>query len=100
MTAPVAVRARSPLRPAGPVLFASGRDEERARRPTDLALAIAALLVVITASVLATLGSNLDGGARSLLTEFPPFLDPLWEAMVWAAPLWGAVLLVVALVRR
>lgn len=35
-----------------------------------------------------------------MLTAFPPFLDPLWRGLVWAALGWGLVLLVAAVLRR
>jgi uncharacterized membrane protein YbhN (UPF0104 family) len=98
---PVAVDALAEHHEAlGHPLFASSRSEPRARRPTDIAMAIASLLALVVTSVLATFAGDLDQALSELLTAFPPFLDPLWLALAWMPVVWAAVLLVAALVRR
>jgi uncharacterized membrane protein YbhN (UPF0104 family) len=92
-------RAATRRRVPGPVLFASAPREARARRPTDVALAIASFLALVVTSVLARVGADLDAGFSDLLAEFPPFFDPLWRALAWAPIVWALYILAAALVR-
>jgi uncharacterized membrane protein YbhN (UPF0104 family) len=100
MASPTDVENTSPQRPPGLLLFASTQAEQRARRPTDIALAITSLLLFIGISVLATLGSNLDEGFADVLTTFPGFFDPLWQLLFWTPMVWALVLVILAFVRR
>jgi glycosyltransferase 2 family protein len=84
----------------GHPLFASSRSEPRARRPTDIAMAIASLLAIVVTCVLANVADDLDQAFSDVLTAFPPFLDPLWLALAWTPVVWALVLLGAALVRR
>jgi glycosyltransferase 2 family protein len=93
-------RAPNGRRAPGPVLFASAPKEPRARRPTDVALAITSVVVIIIVSVLTRVGADLDAELTTLLADFPPFFDPLWRLLVWAPVAWAATLLVAAAIRR
>jgi glycosyltransferase 2 family protein len=93
-------RAAPRRRAPGPVLFASAAGEARARRPTDVALAITSLLVLVVVAVLGRVGADLDAGLVAVLEDFPPFLDPLWKLLAWAPIAWAVVLLVAAVARR
>ena len=84
----------------GVVLFASAQDEPRARRPTDLALAIASFVLVVVVSTVSTIGANLDVALANLLATFPGFFDPLWLVLFWTPVVWALVLFGAALVRR
>ena len=69
-------------------MFASTQAEQRARRPTDIALAIASvsLLIVIRCS------RRRRGPRRrlaGLLTRFPGFFDPLWKLLFWTPVVWA-----------
>ncbi|MET0577613.1 MAG: hypothetical protein ABW122_03070, partial [Ilumatobacteraceae bacterium] len=86
--------------PTGPLLFASGLHDPRARRPTDVAMAAFSVVALIVTSVVAGIGADLDAGWTDLLAQFPPFLDPLWELLAWAPIAWALVVLVAAIVRR
>jgi uncharacterized membrane protein YbhN (UPF0104 family) len=85
---------------AGPLLFASTPHDPRARRPTDIALAIVSFLGLLIASVVAEIAADLDESLAGFLGRFPPFLDPMWRAMAWAPLAWAVVLLVAAVLRR
>ena len=87
-------------RAPGVVLFASAPGEQRARRPTDVVLAITCVVTIIIASTATTVGGDLEAGLGDVLASFPPFLDPLWRALVWAPLAWALVLLGAAAVRR
>ena len=89
-----------PRMPTGVVLFASAQDEPRARRPTDLALAIASFVLVVVVSTVSTIGANLDVALANLLATFPGFFDPLWLVLFWTPVVWALVLFGAALVRR
>ena len=86
--------------PSGLLLFASAQDEPRARRPTDIALAIAGALLLVVVAVIASIGGNLDRALEELLITFPGFFDPLWRLTFWVPVAWSATLLVASLVRR
>ena len=65
-------RAAPRRRGPGAVLFASAPREARARRPTDVALAIASFLALVVTTVLARVGADLDEGLRALLESEEP----------------------------
>ena len=94
-----AVRAQV-RRPAGPVFFASSADERRARRPTDVLLAVITTLVLITTGTVSRIGTDLDDAASDLLALAPDVFDPLWWLLGWLPAVWAVVLLAVAAVRR
>jgi uncharacterized membrane protein YbhN (UPF0104 family) len=84
----------------GTLLFASSPNDPRARRPTDVVLAAGSLFVLVVVSVLAEIGDDLDTALSDVLAALPPFLDPLWRGLTWAAAGWTLVLLGAAVVRR
>ena len=86
--------------PSGVVFFASAQDEPRVRRPTDIALVVASLLLLVVSAVLYDIGAEQDDASATLLASFPGFFDPLWLVMFWAPVGWALLLLVVAVVRR
>src|SRR5438105_4967765 len=81
-------------------LFAAGPDDPRARRPSDLARAIAYLGLLGFASVLFVIARDVDANITRTLTGFPRFLRVLWLLGVWGAGTWTVALLVIVLVRR
>ena len=95
----VSTRTRVWTSPRGSPLFASPDDEPRARRPTDVALAITSVVVLVLAGSLAQLGAALDVALSELLGLFPRFLDALWKTASVAAAAWAVVLVAAALVR-
>ena len=86
--------------PTGLQLFASVQDEPRARRPTDVALAIIGFLLVVVTATLSEVGGDLDAEFADLLESFPSFFDPLWLILGWTPVAWAVFLFVVALARR
>jgi uncharacterized membrane protein YbhN (UPF0104 family) len=84
----------------GPQLFASAPDEARARRPTDVLLAVISAVALVLTAVASHVGEDLDAGLSAALQEFPPFLDPLWLGLAWSALVWAVVLIGAALVRH
>ena len=86
--------------PDGLQLFASAQDEPRARRPTDVALAIIGFLLVVVTATLSEVGGDLDAEFADLLESFPSFFDPLWLILGWTPVAWAGFLFVVALARR
>src|SRR5262245_50342044 len=103
-SAPMATRERvlrpGRPRPIGVQLFASAQDEPRARRPTDVVLAIAAVLVVLLAAVTDQLTPALQAATSNLIAAVPDFLDVCWKLAVWVPLAWAATLLVAAALRR
>jgi glycosyltransferase 2 family protein len=84
----------------GTQLFASARAEPRSRRPTDVALAIGAVVGVAITWAWSASAAGFDAALDGLLAEMPGFLDPLWRLAFWAPIVHALVLLVVATVRR
>ncbi len=84
----------------GSPLFASPDGEPRARRPTDAALAIASVVVLVVAGAISRIGADLDLALSELLRSLPGFLDALWKPAILAAGAWAVFLLAAALVRR
>jgi uncharacterized membrane protein YbhN (UPF0104 family)/tRNA A-37 threonylcarbamoyl transferase component Bud32 len=87
-------------RALGVQLFASAQDEARARRPTDLALGIASLVAIIITGTLSELIAGFEDSLMEAIEEISGLLDPLWKLAFWAPVVWGAVLVVVALIRH
>src|SRR5918995_1932859 len=98
-TTPTRAAPAVPGAATGVLLFASSQDEPRARRPTDVALALASLVLVIVCSVLSQIGRELDLELAELLESFPGLLEPLWRVTAWAPIGWALVLVVAALAR-
>jgi uncharacterized membrane protein YbhN (UPF0104 family) len=86
--------------PSGLLFFASAQDEPRVRRPTDIALVVVSLLLLVGSAVLYEIAADQEDAFGDLLASFPGFFDPLWLVMFWAPVAWAVVLLVVSVVRR
>jgi uncharacterized membrane protein YbhN (UPF0104 family) len=80
-------------------LFAAGRDDPRARRPSDAIRAVAYLLLLLVAAVLSVVGHDFDTRLSNALVDLPAFLHALWLLGIWGAVGWAAALLVIMLVR-
>jgi hypothetical protein len=80
-------------------LFAAGRDDPRARRPSDEIRAVAYLVLLLVAAVLSVVGHDFDARFSNALVDLPGFLDALWLLGVWGAVVWVAALLVIMLIR-
>ena len=80
-------------------LFAAGRDDPRARRPSDAIRAVAYLLLLLVAAVLSVVGHDFDTRLSNALVDLPAFLHALWLLGVWGAVGWAVALLVIMLVR-
>jgi uncharacterized membrane protein YbhN (UPF0104 family) len=80
-------------------LFAAGRDDPRARRPSDAIRAAAYLVLLLVAAVLSVVGHDFDTTLSNALVDLPAFLHALWLLGVWGAVGWAAALLVIMLVR-
>ena len=89
-----------PTGAAGLLLFASAQDEPRARRPTDVAMAIASLLLIVLSAALSQLADDIDLSLAELLATFPKIIEPLWLVAFWAALLWALGLVAISLLRR
>ena len=98
-TTPTRAAPAVPGAATGVLLFASSQDEPRARRPTDVALALVSLVLVIVCSVLSQIGRELDLELAELLESFPGLLEPLWRVTAWAPIGWALVLVVAAVAR-
>jgi uncharacterized membrane protein YbhN (UPF0104 family) len=81
-------------------LFASARGEPRARRPTDLALALVSATGLLLTAAFTRIGDDLDTALGDFLTALPPFLGPLWQVLGWSAVVWAGALLLVVVGRR
>jgi glycosyltransferase 2 family protein len=80
-------------------LFAAGRDDPRARRPSDAIRAVAYLMLLLVTAVLSVIGHDFDTRFSNALVDLPGFLDALWRVGVWGAVGWATALLVIMLVR-
>ncbi len=84
----------------GVQLFASTRTEPRSRRPTDIALAVVAVVSLIILSALSRIGRNIDARMSELLATFPDVLDVVWLILLWTPIAWAAVLMIASVARR
>ena len=85
--------------PVGLLLFASTQDEPRARRPTDVALVITGVVLLLLAATFSEIGGDIDVAIADALASLPGFFDPLWLVLAWTPVAWGVVLIVVSLLR-
>jgi hypothetical protein len=60
-------------------LFASAQAEPRARRPTDIALAIVSAVMVVIAIGFNTVASTFEADISTLIASLPGLLEPLWR---------------------
>ena len=86
--------------PSGLLLFASAQDEPRARRPTDIALAIAGALLLVVTAVICDDRREPRPRARGPAGHVPGLLRPAVAGRVLDPGGVVATLLVAALVRR
>jgi uncharacterized protein (TIRG00374 family) len=86
--------------PLGVQLFASAQDEQRARRPTDVVLAVASALFVVLCGGMAELLGGLERSFAELVVALPGFFDVFWRLLMWSGVLWSATLIIAAAVRR
>jgi glycosyltransferase 2 family protein len=81
-------------------VFAAGRDDPRARRPSDAIRALAYVVLLLVAAIVSVIGRDIDADLSNALVAFPGFLHALWLVGVWGAVGWATALLVVTLVRH
>jgi uncharacterized protein (TIRG00374 family) len=91
--------ARMTRRPPGLLLFASAQDEPRARRPTDVVLAITSAVVVVLAGLAFKLLTEFEQAISDVVSSVPGFFDIVWRLLFWVPVAWSSVVLVVAIVR-
>jgi uncharacterized protein (TIRG00374 family) len=84
----------------GVQLFASAQDEPRARRPTDIVLAITSALMLVVAAALSELVSGTEAAFSNVVDEISGLFSPLWKLCYWAPFVWSIVLLLASLARR
>ena len=80
-------------------LFASTQAEPRARRPTDVAMAIVSALVVAICIGYAEVAGGFEADVIDLIDSLPGLLEPLWRITFWAPLVYSIVLLGIALLR-
>ena len=85
--------------PVGLLLFASAQDEPRARRPTDVALVITGVVLLLLAATFSEIGGDIDVAIADALASLPGFFDPLWLVLAWTPVAWSVVLIAVSLLR-
>ncbi len=92
-------RAAAADAPVGLQLFASAQDEPRARRPTDVALAITAVVLLVLTAAFSEIGGDIDVAIADAVAALPGFFDPLWLVLAWTPVVWVVVLFIVSLLR-
>ena len=80
-------------------LFASTQAEPRARRPTDVAMAIVSALVVAICIGYAEVAGGFEADVIDLIDSLPGLFEPLWRITFWAPLVYSIVLLGIALLR-
>jgi uncharacterized membrane protein YbhN (UPF0104 family) len=80
-------------------LYASAQAEPRARRPTDIALAIVSAIAVTLCAAFAEVASTFETELLDLIDSIPDLFEPLWRLAFWAPVAYSIVLLVVAFAR-
>ena len=81
-------------------LYASTQAERRARRPTDVALAIVSALVVAICVAFAEVAGGFEADFTDLIDSLPGLFEPLWRIAFWAPLVYSVVLLVIAAAPR
>ena len=81
----------------GVVFWSSAADAPRVRRPTDVAVAVAGLVVMALLAVVAPGPTDVDTSVATAIASFPGSLTWMWESAYAAALLWSLVLLLTAL---
>jgi uncharacterized membrane protein YbhN (UPF0104 family) len=96
-TAPAAAPRR--LTGKGLQLYASAQAEPRARRPTDIALAIVSATTVALCVAFGEVASTFEAELFDLIDSIPDLFEPLWRLAFWAPVAYSIVLVVAAFVR-
>src|SRR3954454_281139 len=81
-------------------VFASSRDEPRARRPTDVALSLLALLGLGLLAIVARAGGVIQDDIDQLVAHLPLILEGVWNFGSDLVVVWGLLLVLAALVSR
>jgi glycosyltransferase 2 family protein len=81
-------------------LYASTQDERRARRPTDVALAIVSTATLAICIGFAEVAQAFEAELSELIDSLPGLFEPLWRAAFWAPLAYAAALLVIAALRN
>src|SRR6201989_1216099 len=81
-------------------LFASGPRARLARRPSDVALALSSLVLVLATGVLNAVASPSEPALASALQGLPNLLEPVWRVSYFAAFGWLVIVAGAAMVRR
>jgi hypothetical protein len=95
-----ASRARLTVWRGGLTFWSSSADAPRERRPTDVGVAVAGLVVLALLSVAAPGPTDVDAKVAKVIASFPGLLTWLWESGYAAALLWAVVLMLAAVVTR
>ena len=80
-------------------LYASTQDERRARRPTDVALAIVSTATLAICIGFAEVAQAFEAALSELIDSLPGLFEPLWRAAFWAPLAYAAALLVISALR-
>ena len=80
--------------------WSSAADAPRERRPTDVGVAVAGVVVLALLAVAAPGPTDVDSKVAKAVASFPGLLTWLWESLYAAALLWVLVLVLAALVTR
>src|SRR4051812_25342993 len=81
-------------------VFASDRDEARARRPTDIALLLLTICGLGALVIAARGGGVIQDDIDQLVAHLPVLLDGLWNFASDLLVVWGLGLIVAALISR
>ncbi len=80
-------------------LFASGGDQPRARRATDVILLIVSFVGIVLVGLVAIPEPGISNAVTRFLLAFPDALIGLWELFADMPTVWAAVILVAAFAR-
>ena len=95
-----ATRPRRALWRPALTFWSSAADAPRERRPTDVGVAVAGLVVLALLTIAAPGPTDVDTKVAKAIASFPGLLTWLWESVYAAALLWTLVLLLAALMSR
>lgn len=95
-----ASRPRRGLWRSGLTFWSSTADAPRERRPTDIGVAVAGLVVLGLLAVAAPGPTDVDANVAAAIATFPGLLTWVWESAYAAALLWALVLVLVAVGAR
>ena len=84
----------------GMTFWSSAADAPRERRPTDVAVMVGGLVILLLLTVAAPGPTDVDAKVATAIASFPGLLTWLWEVLYAASLLWAVVLVAAALVTR